>query len=124
MKEIFVSQVKSILEKRRNYAELTADKNLEILLKQKDFYQNYTDLAKLPYQMGKALYQKDFIRHAELKKEQQRLQKEQQSLLSKYGMTQQSITPQYSCTLCNDRGYVEGKTCQCYTQEMTKLLFV
>ena len=45
-----------------------------------------------------------------------RLQEELAGLLHKAGYEQNNLEPQYTCPLCEDTGYVNGKVCVCYQQ--------
>ena len=40
-------------------------------------------------------------------------EKELQQLLIEYGYNEHSFDPQFSCSLCQDRGEYQGKTCRC-----------
>ncbi len=44
------------------------------------------------------------------------LQEEMAALLHKAGYTQDNFEPQYTCPLCEDTGYVNGRVCACYQQ--------
>ncbi len=45
-----------------------------------------------------------------------RLQEELAGLLHKAGYKQNNLEPQYTCPLCEDTGYANGKVCACYQQ--------
>lgn len=45
-----------------------------------------------------------------------RLQEELAGLLHKAGYEQNNLDPQYTCPLCEDTGYANGKVCVCYQQ--------
>ena len=45
-----------------------------------------------------------------------RLQEELSGLLHKAGYEQNNLEPQYTCPLCEDTGYADGKVCVCYQQ--------
>lgn len=47
---------------------------------------------------------------------------EQQTLLAKYNVDKSQLVPQYSCTKCNDTGYVLGQACDCLKQQMRSIL--
>lgn len=42
------------------------------------------------------------------------LQEERKELLQKNGFPENYLMPQYVCPICEDKGYVDGKTCVCY----------
>ena len=44
------------------------------------------------------------------------LQKERDSLLQQAGYSKDFMEPRYSCPLCRDEGYIDGKMCSCLKQ--------
>lgn len=44
----------------------------------------------------------------------QRLQEEKERVLSRAGLTPAALEPQWSCALCRDTGYRDGRRCECY----------
>jgi DNA replication protein DnaC len=51
-----------------------------------------------------------------IRKDNLRLQEELAALLHKAGYPQNNLEPQYTCPLCEDTGYANGKVCACYQQ--------
>jgi DNA replication protein DnaC len=51
------------------------------------------------------------------------IQKEKRAqLLAKYKLTEQDLLPKFSCTRCNDTGYVDGQMCSCLQSELHKII--
>lgn len=48
---------------------------------------------------------------------------EEQKLKAQYDKYFSSVQPEYSCTLCNDTGYVNGQMCKCLKQEISHILY-
>lgn len=51
------------------------------------------------------------------------LQQEFQGLLSRHGLQEQDIEPNYCCKICNDGGYVDGLMCTCMKMLLKKLCY-
>lgn len=43
-------------------------------------------------------------------------------ILTKHGLTEQQLAPQFTCKLCNDTGYVGDKRCKCLKSTLTQIL--
>ena len=48
------------------------------------------------------------------------LQQQQKRFLAKLNLTERDLKPQYSCAICEDRGYVDGNICSCLQEELRK----
>ena len=44
------------------------------------------------------------------------------NVLQKLNLTQQDLLPKYTCDLCEDTGYVNGKPCKCFVKMYNQLL--
>ncbi len=53
---------------------------------------------------------------ARIREENLRLQNEMADILHLAGYAQTNFDPQYTCPLCEDTGYVNGRVCDCYRQ--------
>ena len=71
---------------------------------------NYT-MANLTKNAGKA---------AALKAEMEALMLKKKALLCENGFAEDYLDPIYSCPLCKDKGFAEGKICTCLKQEIVK----
>lgn len=73
------------------------------------------ELKSCGYKLAQALLAKDSIRVEEIKAAQQKLEEEKRSLLEADGWPVNALDPIYSCTRCQDTGFLEdGTTCTCY----------
>ena len=101
-------KAKQIIDLRRYEAENNAVNNKIKALENRDF--------KILYEC----YVTKMIENAKLGKngEDEKLKKEIYSKLAKLGID--SIEPKYSCTKCNDTGFVEGKACSCLIKEINE----
>lgn len=43
---------------------------------------------------------------------------QQKNFLTQLKLTESDLKPQYSCAICQDRGYVDGKICSCLQEEL------
>ena len=57
---------------------------------------------------------------AELKTEMKRLHQQQKTLLVQNGFAENYLEPIYTCSQCQDKGFVKGKICTCLKQEIVK----
>ncbi len=91
--------------------------------------QNYKEAREKSKAFKKAdlLFKEKTIEYAKtsnenIKNELENLKKERLFELKKVGFSEKDLNPNYSCKLCNDSGYVNGKKCVCLKKEIQKLL--
>lgn len=58
-----------------------------------------------------------------LKREQQQLIKEKETLLLEHGYPIDYLTPDYICPDCKDTGYINNQKCKCFKQAIVDLLY-
>ena len=114
-KQQMLNSALRILEERRNAAEEKAEITLERLRANKQWYALETQLRAA--QVDLAMGGKD-----ELKDRIAELEKERDELLGKLHLSPNDLVPQYSCKKCNDRGYVDGRQCDCLKRELQRLI--
>lgn len=51
------------------------------------------------------------------------LSREKQSILVSHGYPAEYLTPQYTCPICRDTGFVDGERCSCFKQALSKLIY-
>lgn len=56
------------------------------------------------------------------KLELNKLNEQKNEIYKKLNLTEADLNPQYSCKICNDTGFVDGKPCACYTKQVLALL--
>ncbi len=105
------------LTRRKQDAESLAAANLQ------DFFLRCPQAAALKQQMAqngvaaaRAVLAGGDVRAAleKLKAQGLSLNRQYEELLRQNGLSRQDVTPQYTCPLCQDTGFVDGKMCQCY----------
>ena len=106
------------IKKRRQAAEMVASLKLDDLYNRADFDKAYTreraaelDFAKLDAKGADTTLQKKEVYAARAATD---------AVLRKYGKTRESLNPQYTCKLCNDRGIKDGKYCVCAKKLIAK----
>ena len=116
-KQQLLQQAKRVIDERRFSAEDKAERLLTSLRKNADF-------TALEHQLRQA--QVDLaMGNGEAKQLQaaiKRLTKQRATLLTKLGVDESALTPQYHCHKCGDRGYVDGVECSCLKEEIRKLI--
>lgn len=58
-----------------------------------------------------------------LKKSNLDYQKARKAILQSAGITEASLLPNYTCPICKDTGYVDGKICKCHSELLRLLAF-
>ena len=112
-----IQQAKKIIDERRFQAEDNADLTLRSLRENADFtaIERQLRTAQVNLAMGNG-------DSKQLNKQIAQLRKKQITLLAKLGLDANALTPQYHCRKCNDRGYIDGKMCDCLQAEIRKLI--
>lgn len=101
-----------LLACRRRHAEEDADRRRE------ELYQSLPQLRQFDAQTAEVCRRMTAAALEGEPTEQYRLALEQLKrdrlhTLSEIGMTEEQLRPQYSCPLCGDTGFVDGKRCRC-----------
>lgn len=114
--------LKNIL-KNKMYAETKADENLNEVLKDEDIKVLFVDCKKLIVDIAKL--EVDKKDSSELRKRYNSNRELIAKLLKEKGFKKEDLKPHYSCSICKDTGYVDGKECKCLklaiSQELIKL---
>ncbi len=72
-------------------------------------------LATTLPQLTRAILERDSAESiARIQEENLRLQREMAAILHEVGVAQDNFDPQYTCLLCEDTGYHNGRVCDCY----------
>lgn len=115
-----LSKAISIIESRRRYAEFKAYRNREKLQEDADWVANDKKIRQCNINIANdKLMERDVVNNKRLLA---KLIVERNQILHKHGMTVKDLVPQYSCTKCNDTGYVNGQECSCLRKELTNQL--
>ncbi len=57
-----------------------------------------------------------------LKENLKTVREEKSKILTKLGLKESDLKPKYSCKICSDTGYFEGKPCECFRRKKNKKL--
>lgn len=116
MNDRLTKTAKRRIDERRYAAEEKAAETLEYLRKNERWIECEQQLrsAQVSLAMGEGGKQ--------LAKKIAELESKQRKLLDELGISPEELTPQYSCKLCNDTGYVNGKPCRCLQEELHRLI--
>ena len=107
-----------ILEKVQDYYQSLRSKNQtlklnneEKLLENEKYLSTVNEIGKINYQIAKASYSGEIEKIEKLKIELENLQKIKLEIES---AEENKTLPNYSCEICKDNGYVNGKRCVCF----------
>ncbi len=118
MNETILKRAQREIAENRDRAFTVCEKNLDILRAQSDWNKCEQALRKAQMTFGLS----EGIAHEQAAKDMSALKERRKQLLKKYGMTEQDLTPRYSCKLCNDEGYVDGQRCKCLKSVLRRIL--
>lgn len=111
--------LKNIL-KNKMYAETKADENLNEVLKDEDIKVLFVDCKKLIVDIAKL--EVDKKDSSELRKRYNSNRELIAKLLKEKGFKKEELKPHYSCGICKDTGYIDGKECKCLKLAISKEL--
>ncbi len=115
-----LSKAISVVESRKRYAEFKVCRNKEKLQEDADWVANDKKIRQCNINIANdKLMERSAV---ENKRMLAKLLIERNQILRKHGMTTKDLLPQFSCTKCNDTGYVNGQKCSCLRKEITNLL--
>lgn len=122
-KEVY-EKTKSVLDSRRIKAETDAEKRRgefakvhpELLVIEDELTK--TGLEAVKAVIGGSGDVKKTVE--ELMKTNLQLQKDRENLLLSAGVDKNYLKPHYTCEICKDKGYTDGKICSCRTELLKK----
>lgn len=107
--------VSDILDRRRATAKLSRDQRVASFYEDHpDFLALRDDIKKTSQDLILAMLQKEDTKPIQDKLDQ--LHKEEEAFLNDHNMTKDFFEPDYTCKICNDEGFVDGKSCSCRKQ--------
>lgn len=115
---------------RKGYEE-KQDKNRHLLNSRRDYVYEHVpgykeadeSVATLSVSYGKKALSGDESALDELKKNLEKLSGRKANLLLAAGLPANYLAPLYDCPDCQDTGYINGKKCHCFKQQMINLLY-
>lgn len=116
-KQQLLTTAKRVIDQRRFDAEETAAARLEELRANTEWTTLERELrgAQVDFAMGKG-------NANELKNKIALCEEKQKRLLAELNIKESELVPHYSCPVCNDTGYVNGRRCKCLENELRKLI--
>ena len=122
-KEVY-EKTKSVLDSRRIKAETDAEKRrVEFAKVHPELLVIEDELTKTGLEAVKAVIggSGDVKKTVEeLMKTNLQLQKDRENLLLSAGVDKNYLKPHYTCEICKDKGYPDGKICSCRTELLKK----
>ena len=113
-----------ILEKVQDYYQSLRSRNQtlklnneEKLLSNERYLQTVNAIGKINYQIAKAHFENEIEKVAKLEIELENLQKIKNEIES---LPEYQINLNYSCEICKDSGYINGKRCACFNKALIK----
>ena len=103
--------------KLRESAVSRADNLFDSLKQNKEFYNNYCEINKLNFEIAKKLNRKEDV--SKEKEKLSKLNQTKKAILKKLGIPLASLSPNYTCKLCNDTGRIGSKFCSCYKRRLS-----
>ena len=80
-------------------------------------------IASLSVDAARKKLQDDHTNYTILKSKIADLRKEKETLLEVYGFDADFFEPVYTCKDCKDTGYINGKKCHCFKQEVINVVY-
>lgn len=118
-KDVF-QQVQKQIEDKRQRAETKAQLALDFACKNKDFALLESERRSLVFDMGKNLFLGKPVDKMQSRMDE--IASQQALLLEQMALSPDDLVPQYSCKVCGDKGFVDGKKCKCFVQATNKIL--
>ena len=114
-----------ILERRRDAAvseaQLRAD---EIRSKIPEIDSILKQLSKIGLETSQLFFFKGNTEEkvSELRAQSKKLIEKRAEILKKHGYSEDSMQPQYICSVCEDRGFIKGRLCSCHRQLLIDIM--
>ena len=80
-------------------------------------------IASLSVEAARKKFDDDNLSYNLLKKKIEDLRKEKSSVLKENGFDETVFDPVYTCKDCKDTGYINGKKCHCFKQEVINVVY-
>lgn len=114
-----VLAMEKIAENKAKAEQLARD-NLERYLSFENIREIYKNIKRLNFELSKKEFEK--IDTNGLENQIQELKKEFKLEIKKIGGTVTDLKPNYSCKICQDKGVINNKKCQCFNKIKNDLL--
>ncbi len=111
MRNSTLAKAKAILNNNKYQAQLASDKLIAQLNAIPEYSQLQKDMRRADLDIALARINKQDT--TPLLAHRDKLHRQHIAILSSHNLTPDSLQPHYSCSLCNDTGYIKGDVCQC-----------
>lgn len=122
----FIPEALKRIEEKRAEAERMAEVKREAVYeKAPRLWEIDEELAETMVSLSRAVLKGANIAEEleKIKEENLSLSREKAEILKKHNLTAEDSKPHYSCSICEDRGYVEGNACSCLISLAKTLLY-
>lgn len=121
------SQYEAIL---RNYENrqtknrhLLDDRKKQVYAQVEGYEKLEAAVASISVECGKRVLSGDDSAVSDLKRQLHELSEKKKQLLTAAGLPADYLAPIYDCPDCKDTGYIDGKKCHCFKQQMISILY-
>ena len=111
-----LNEVKLSYQQKRLRAEAECNELIENLSQDTTFAELYKSYNSAQLKMLRAEYEAQKLK---LEQDANSLKTKLEKYLSNKNLNLASLSPKYECPICNDRGIVNGKLCNCLKKELT-----
>ena len=122
-KEIYQKAL-NVLEKRRDKAELEAEaKSAKIREQLPEIDSIQRELSIIGLEISKLLSYKEDAENSfeKLKTKSKALVARRTRILNENGYSADELKPKYTCSACEDRGFIDGRMCACHKEILKDL---
>ena len=122
--ELYI-KAKRILEKRRDSAEMEAQLRADAIKDEiPEVAEIQMQLSRVGLEISQLFFYKGDIdsKVAELRQKSNDLVAKRGKILLAHGYKENSMQPEYICPACEDKGFINGRMCQCHHQLLKDLM--
>lgn len=123
-KKIYDEAERELTRRRRQAEDEQERRHAEIAEKMPDLLKIEAEMAQAGLSIVKALGRpdaKEFLQG--LAQQSKKAQTERKALLAQGGYPEDYLETPYTCKVCEDTGFVDGKRCECYKKLLRQLSF-
>lgn len=113
-------QILAEFAKVRSENERTAKTNLERAKADKDFFDTFTKIKDLEFDIAEQEYKNQDT--TKLKSDLTKLKKQLKQITVKLGFTENDFQPKFNCNNCHDTGFVGNSQCNCFRSRVNEEL--
>lgn len=115
-----LKELKNEYSLSKELAENVAKNNFNLACRNPEFVELNKNERNLIVEIGKAEYENK--NSDKLRKELNETREKEKSCLKLLNLKPENLKPQYSCSMCEDTGFVLGKPCKCFEKKLQNKL--